>query len=58
MREDQVRGCLDEGLTDPEEVVRKLYPDLAPGLMPAARATVEAHIEKLHDDGYDRPSRS
>jgi glyoxylase-like metal-dependent hydrolase (beta-lactamase superfamily II) len=58
MREDQVRGCLDEGLSDPEEVVRKLYPDLAPGLMPAARATVEAHIEKLRDDGYDRPSRS
>jgi glyoxylase-like metal-dependent hydrolase (beta-lactamase superfamily II) len=54
MREDQVRGCLDTGVSEPEDIVRKLYPDLAAGLMPAARATIEAHIEKLRDDGYDR----
>ena len=58
MREDQVRECLDTGVSEPEAIVRKLYPDLAAGLMPAARATVEAHIEKLRDDGYDRRSRS
>jgi hypothetical protein len=28
-----------------------VYPGLAPALLPAARATVEAHIEKLREDG-------
>lgn len=51
MREEQVRACLAKGLVDPEAIVAELYPELAEGLRAAARATIEAHIEKLHEDG-------
>ena len=51
MREEQVRQCLAGGLTDPAAIVERLYPGLPPGLGAAARATIEAHIEKLREDG-------
>lgn len=51
MREEQVRQCLASGLSDPNAIVERLYPALPPGLGAAARATIEAHIEKLHEDG-------
>ena len=51
MREEQVRQCLAEGVTDPGAIVDRVYPALAPGLTAAARATIEAHIEKLREDG-------
>jgi glyoxylase-like metal-dependent hydrolase (beta-lactamase superfamily II) len=50
MREAQVRECLAAGVSDPDAIVRRLYPELAAGLAAAARATVEAHIEKLRED--------
>ena len=50
MRETQVRECLSAGLTDPAAIVERLYPGLSSGLLAAARATVEAHIEKLRED--------
>jgi len=50
LREQQVIACLDDGLTDPDQIVARIYPDLAPPLRPAARATVEAHLQKLHED--------
>ena len=51
MREAQVRGCLAAGLIDPAAIVQHLYPGLAASLASAARATIEAHIEKLREDG-------
>lgn len=51
MRERQVRACLQDGLTDPAAIVGRVYPDLPPALAAAARATIEAHIEKLREDG-------
>ena len=51
LREQQVIECLDDGLTDLDQIVARIYPDLAPPLRPAARATVEAHLQKLRDDG-------
>lgn len=51
MREAQVIACLDAGLTDPDAMVARIYPDLADALRPAARQTVEAHLAKLKADG-------
>jgi len=51
MREEQVRQCLAEGVTDAGAIVERLYPGLPAGLVAAARATIEAHIEKLREDG-------
>jgi glyoxylase-like metal-dependent hydrolase (beta-lactamase superfamily II) len=50
MREAQVRACISKGTTSPVEMVREIYPDLPAALVPAATATVEAHIEKLRED--------
>jgi len=51
MREEQVRHCLEQGLTDAGAIVERLYPGLPAGLVAAARATIEAHVEKLREDG-------
>ena len=51
MRESQVIACLDAGVTDVETMVARIYPDLAEGLRPAARQTVEAHLGKLRAEG-------
>ena len=50
-RERQVLGCLNEGLTDLDAVVARVYTDTPPALWPAARLTVEALFEKLKEDG-------
>jgi glyoxylase-like metal-dependent hydrolase (beta-lactamase superfamily II) len=44
MRDEQVAACLRDGVTDPDAIVARIYPDLAPALHFAARATVEAHL--------------
>lgn len=51
MRDEQVAACLRDGVTDPDEIVTRLYPELPAPLRSAAKATVEAHIEKLSTDG-------
>lgn len=51
MREAQVAACLREGLADPAAIVARLYPGLSPGLQSVAGATIEAHIQKLREDG-------
>lgn len=51
MREEQVLLCLAEGLQTPEQIVARVYPDLGAELRLAARLTVEAHLEKLREDG-------
>jgi glyoxylase-like metal-dependent hydrolase (beta-lactamase superfamily II) len=57
LRDRQVAACLAKGLTDVEDIVASVYPDLAPALRPAARATIEAHLEKLREDhANERPS--
>jgi glyoxylase-like metal-dependent hydrolase (beta-lactamase superfamily II) len=50
-RERQILECLNAGVTDVAAIVSTLYPGLAPGLQEAARLTVEAHLEKLRDEG-------
>lgn len=51
MREQQVLSWLERGVTDVGELVARIYPGLAPALVPAARQTVEAHLEKLRGEG-------
>jgi glyoxylase-like metal-dependent hydrolase (beta-lactamase superfamily II) len=50
-REQQVLACLRQGITDPDELVTRIYPDLAPEIREAARLTVTAHLEKIREDG-------
>jgi glyoxylase-like metal-dependent hydrolase (beta-lactamase superfamily II) len=51
LRERQVLECLAAGVVRVEEIVDRIYPDLAPGVRFAAVETVEAHLEKLREDG-------
>jgi hypothetical protein len=50
-REAQVVRCLADGVTDVDAIVARIYPDIAAGVRPAARLTVQAHIEKLRAEG-------
>ena len=50
MRERQVLACLNEGVTDLDAIVSRVYADTPQALWPAARLTVEALLEKL-DEG-------
>ena len=50
MRDEQVKACLRDGVTDIDAIVGRIYPGLDPALVAAARATVEAHLEKLRTD--------
>ena len=50
-RERQVRACLDNGLTDLDAIVARVYADTPEALWPAARLTVEALLEKLAQEG-------
>jgi glyoxylase-like metal-dependent hydrolase (beta-lactamase superfamily II) len=45
LRHRQVAACLAQGIHDPDAIVTSVYPDLPPALRPAARATIEAHLE-------------
>ena len=54
-REEQIVACLSRGVADVDAIVARVYPDLAPALRPAARATVQAHLEKLRDEGRALP---
>jgi glyoxylase-like metal-dependent hydrolase (beta-lactamase superfamily II) len=47
-RERQVQACLDEGVSDIDAIVARVYADTPSDLWPAARLTVEALLEKLH----------
>lgn len=46
-RERQVLACLDQGVTDLDAIVARVYLDTPRDLWPAARLTVEALLEKL-----------
>jgi len=45
LRHRQVADCLARGIQDADAIVTIVYPDLLPALRPAARATIEAHLE-------------
>ena len=51
LREHQILESLADGVTDVDAIVRRVYPTLATGLHAAARSTVEAHLQKLRDEG-------
>jgi glyoxylase-like metal-dependent hydrolase (beta-lactamase superfamily II) len=51
MREQQVLSCVADGVTTADQIVVRVYPDLAAELRLAARLTIEAHLEKLREDG-------
>jgi hypothetical protein len=40
-----------EGVTDVDAIVSRIYVGIGDALRPAARLTVEAHLEKLREDG-------
>jgi hydroxyacylglutathione hydrolase len=50
-REQQILECLGDGIRDVTSIVARLYPDLPAGRERAARATVEAHLQKLREEG-------
>jgi glyoxylase-like metal-dependent hydrolase (beta-lactamase superfamily II) len=50
-REGQVLDGLAAGLETADALAARLYPDLAPALRRAATLTVQAHLEKLRDEG-------
>jgi glyoxylase-like metal-dependent hydrolase (beta-lactamase superfamily II) len=51
LRERQVLACLRDGVSDVDAMVTRIYPELDETLRPAARLTIEAHLEKLRDEG-------
>jgi hydroxyacylglutathione hydrolase len=54
LREQQVIAALRIGVTDPTQMVAKIYPSLAPPLVPVARESVLAHLLKLEREGLVR----
>ena len=51
LRERQVLAALRSGLTNPDEMVARIYPDLAASLVHVARESVLAHLLKLEREG-------
>jgi glyoxylase-like metal-dependent hydrolase (beta-lactamase superfamily II) len=51
MRERQVIEALGAGHATVQAIADSIYDGLNPALMPAARENVQAHLEKLKDDG-------
>jgi hypothetical protein len=49
-REAQVLQCLADGVTDVEEMVARIYPDISAEVRRAARMTIEAHLEKINEE--------
>jgi hydroxyacylglutathione hydrolase len=47
LRERQVLGALQNGMTSPDEMVAHIYPTLTAALVPVARESVLAHLLKL-----------
>lgn len=48
-REAQILGCLADGLTTIDDIVKRLYADVSPALHPAAGRSVRAHLIGLID---------
>ena len=54
LRERQVIAALRSGMSDPTQMVTRMYPSLAPPLVPVARESVLAHLMKLEREGKAR----
>jgi glyoxylase-like metal-dependent hydrolase (beta-lactamase superfamily II) len=50
-RDQQILAAIAAGARTPEEIVERVYPGLASSLKRAAAATVEAHLQKLREEG-------
>ncbi len=50
-RDQQILAAIAAGARTPEEIVERVYPSLASSLKRAAAATVEAHLQKLREEG-------
>ncbi|MBL4839150.1 MAG: MBL fold metallo-hydrolase [Kordiimonadaceae bacterium] len=50
MRHRQVADCLAEGLSEPADIVARIYRDLTPHLIEAAQGCVRAHMDTLRND--------
>lgn len=50
MRHEQVRLCVEAGLTDPASIVSQIYEGLSEKLLEAAKGSVQAHMEVLDHD--------
>ncbi len=50
-REKQILQVVRQGKLKPSEIVEQVYIDLNPKLIPLAEKSVEAHLEKLTEDG-------
>jgi glyoxylase-like metal-dependent hydrolase (beta-lactamase superfamily II) len=50
-REAEVMACLADGIGEVPAMVARIYPDLAPPLVPVAARNVTAHLLKLARDG-------
>jgi hypothetical protein len=49
-----VAGLRERGHASIDDLVRAIYPDLQPALVPMAGRNVRAHLEKLADEGRVR----
>lgn len=54
MREMQVKAALQQGLTEPESMVRAIYVGIPEALIPAAIGSVHSHLFKLEEEGLVR----
>jgi glyoxylase-like metal-dependent hydrolase (beta-lactamase superfamily II) len=50
-REKQILEAVRAGLTDPKEIVARVYTDVSPKAHTMAERAVIAHFEKLREDG-------
>jgi glyoxylase-like metal-dependent hydrolase (beta-lactamase superfamily II) len=53
-RERQILSALEAGCTSVERITETIYTDLSPALVPMARESVLAHLQKLQADGLAR----
>ena len=51
LRERQVLGALQSGLTNPDDIVSRIYTTISGPLVPVARESVLAHLVKLESEG-------
>lgn len=50
-REQNILAAVREGVTDPQQIVAKVYTDVSPKAYAMAERAVLAHLEKLREDG-------
>jgi glyoxylase-like metal-dependent hydrolase (beta-lactamase superfamily II) len=50
LREAQILACFTDGVRDVDAIVSRIYPDLPHPVRPAARQTVQSHLEKLREE--------